>query len=61
MNIFNFIRLSIITGIFQVIIGIIFENPTTLCIGFSMFTIATLSHIKILESLHSDLLPRDSN
>jgi len=61
MNTFNFIRLSIITGMFQVVIGIVFENPMNLCIGFALITTATMFHIQILESLHSDLSLRDSN
>ena len=61
MNTFSLIRLSIVTGLISVTFGILFNNPLNLCIGFILFTLSTLFHIKILESLHSDLLPLDSN
>ena len=61
MNTFTLIRLSIVTGLLSVTIGIIGNNPVNTLIGFMLFTTATLLHIKILESLHSDLSHLDSN
>ena len=61
MNTFTLIRLSIVTGFLSVTIGIIGNNPVNTLIGFMLVATSTMLHIKILESLHSDLLRLDSN
>lgn len=61
MNALTLIRLTIVTGLSSITIGILCNNFLHFYIGILFMLWAIMVHIKILESEHSDLLRQDSN